>query len=131
MRLTRDTDNPFETTPNFQDNYCSRTSDSLYASGKRGDGARVCYRFSEFGNGKHRRSKFIVTADWHDMLAMIDKFCEAEHPDALLVREGMKLAEAAKELGWQAPFPPPPPAPFSPVRGAPCNPPVKMAKNAN
>jgi hypothetical protein len=31
---------------------------------------------------------------------MIKKFCEMEHPKALAVREAIKLAAAAKELGW-------------------------------
>jgi hypothetical protein len=39
--------------------------------------------------------------------ALIEKFCEAKHPDALALREAMRLAEAAKEIGWS----PPPTAP--------------------
>jgi len=65
----------------------------------------VATRFARFGGGEHRKSDYDVLTEWKDVEKIIDKFCEAKHPDALAIREGMKLAKAAEELGWKPPLP--------------------------
>jgi hypothetical protein len=64
----------------------------------------VTVDFPRFGEGEYHRSDFEVRVRWRDVERMIKKFCEMEHPKALAVREAIKLAAAAKELGWQILF---------------------------
>ena len=69
-----------------------------------GSSGIVTVDFPRFGEGEHHRSDFEVRVRWKDVERMIKKFCEMEHPKALAVREAIKLAAAAKELGWQILF---------------------------
>ena len=64
----------------------------------------VTVDFPRFGEGEYQSSDFEVRVRWKDVERMIKKFCEMEHPKALAVREAIKLAAAAKELGWQILF---------------------------
>ena len=59
--------------------------------------------FERFGSGKQRRPDFAVSVYWKDIERIIETLCEAGCADALAVRDAMKLAAAAKELGWQPP----------------------------
>ena len=61
--------------------------------------------FDRFGGGQTRQSDFEIYVPWKDIAIMIDKFCEAKHPEALAIHEAMKLAQAAKNLGWRPPEP--------------------------
>ena len=40
---------------------------------------------------------------WKDVEEIIDKFCEVGRAEAIAIREALKLAAAAKELGWRTP----------------------------
>jgi hypothetical protein len=62
----------------------------------------VAVDFPRFGEGEYHRSDFEVRVRWKDVERMIKEFCEMEHPKALAVT--IKLAAAAKELGWQILF---------------------------
>lgn len=59
--------------------------------------------FPRVGNGRKKQSAYEATIKWEDMERLIEKFCEGGNVEALAVREAMKLATAAKELGWQQP----------------------------
>jgi len=69
-----------------------------------GSSGIVTVDFPRFGEGEYHRSDFEVRVRWKDVERIIKKFCEMEHPKALAVREAIKLAAAAKELGWQILF---------------------------
>jgi hypothetical protein len=73
-----------------------------YSHGYRVLRSSVTVDFGGFGEG--HRSDFEVRVGWKDVERMIKKFCEMEHPKALAVRDAIKLAAAAKELGWQILF---------------------------
>jgi hypothetical protein len=77
-------------------------------SGAVGDNSQVVVaEFPRFGGGK-KKSDFQVGVRWEDVQTIIQRFGEAGHPEAIAVREAMKLAAAAKELGWQPPKTTPP-----------------------
>jgi hypothetical protein len=59
--------------------------------------------FLRFGHGSKRRPDFQVAIDWQDVERMIEKFCEVGQLEALALYEARRLAEAARELGWEAP----------------------------
>ena len=59
--------------------------------------------FLRFGAGKNRQSDFAVEVRWVDVEKIIEQFCAVEHPEAIALRDAVKLATAAKELGWRAP----------------------------
>ncbi len=63
----------------------------------------VVTRFARFGGGKHRQSDFDVYAEWNDVEKIIEKFCEANHPQALALQEASKLLAALKSIGWREP----------------------------
>jgi hypothetical protein len=68
----------------------------------------VVAKFPRFGNGEKRQSDFKVVIRWEDMEKLIAKFCEADRPEAVAIREALKLAAAAKTLGWKQPEDSPP-----------------------
>jgi hypothetical protein len=63
----------------------------------------VVASFPRFGGGKKRASDFEVGVTWKDVEAIIEKFCEASKPEAVALQEAVKLATAARELGWRPP----------------------------
>lgn len=83
-----------------------RTTKSIYV----GDNPDwfVVASFPRFGGGEKRQSDYEVGMKWNDVERIIEKFCEVAQPEAIAIREALKLAAAAKELGWQ-----PPPSPQS------------------
>jgi hypothetical protein len=66
-------------------------------------GKSVIIKFPRFGEDAKRQSDFEVCAEWKDVERMIEIFCESAHPQALALRNAVKLAAAAEELGWQPP----------------------------
>jgi hypothetical protein len=102
MRLSRDTYSQWAEY-NLEDNSCTKTSDEFRIASARDENPRVYADFDRFGNGRSRRSDFRVSMEWKDVQALIEKFCEAGHPDALALQDAMRLAQAAKELGWRPP----------------------------
>lgn len=65
----------------------------------------VAIRFKRFGGGKYRQSDYDVLTEWKDVEKIIDEFCYGAHPEAVALREAVKLATAAKQLGWKPPLP--------------------------
>lgn len=63
----------------------------------------VSISFPRFGEGERRQSDFEVCAEWNDVQRMIDIFCERGQPEAIAIRNAIKLAEAAQTAGWQPP----------------------------
>lgn len=61
--------------------------------------------FNRFGGGNYRKSDYEVLSDWEDVEAMIAKFCEAGHPEAIALKKARELARAVKGAGWQEPNP--------------------------
>jgi hypothetical protein len=61
----------------------------------------VAVRFPRFGEGARRQSDFEVCAEWKDVQRMIDIFCESGEPEAIAIRDAMKLAAAVQAAGWQ------------------------------
>jgi hypothetical protein len=61
----------------------------------------VTTAFPRFGGGERRHSDFEVHVDWSDVEKIIEKFCEAKHPEAISLQEARKLAEAVKGAGWR------------------------------
>lgn len=106
MHLHRVTPNAFDP---FDDNarFLGTTSDDFKATalqfGSEPAFDVVATRFLRFGGGQHRQSDFEVYTEWKDVEKIIEKFCEARNSEALAIREAMKLAAAAKELGWRPP----------------------------
>jgi hypothetical protein len=104
MLLSRVTPNPFE-------DYCYPPGGKFnglyeynYQAKSYGDNEWMVFTlFERFGGGKYRQSDFAVEVSWKDVESIIEKFCEVGCPEALAMREAMKLATAAKELGWQPP----------------------------
>jgi hypothetical protein len=78
----------------------SKSSDSFQANHRRGT---VIIPFSGFGGGPNQASDFEVEVHWPDVQSILDELCELAHPEAIAIREALKLVAAAKELGWQAP----------------------------
>jgi hypothetical protein len=66
-------------------------------------GPIVVVKFPRFGNGEKRQSDFEVLVKWEDIDKIIEKFCDAGRSEALAIQSAMKLATAAKELGWRPP----------------------------
>jgi len=56
----------------------------------------TCFR--RFGGGRVRQSDFEVYVDWQDLEKIIEKFCDADHPQALALQEARKLADALKSF---------------------------------
>ena len=81
-----------------------RATQSTYA----GDGPDwiVVASFPRFGGGEKRQSDYEVGVKWNDVQQIIEKFCEVGQPEAIAIREALKLAAAAKELGWKPPSSP-------------------------
>lgn len=79
---------------------------SQFANDADGDEWRVAAYFRRFGGGEKRQSDYQVGIKWKDVEAIIGKFCEVDRPEAIAIREALKLAEAAKQLGWKPPAPP-------------------------
>jgi hypothetical protein len=90
-------------TPNAFDKSFVSLSRTSYDFRCSADAAIV--QFHRFGEGTHRASDFEVMADWEDVEFLIDRFCGAGNPKAIALRNAMKLAAAAEELGWQPPAP--------------------------
>lgn len=63
----------------------------------------IVAHFDRFGGGDKRRSDYEVLAEWRDVEAMLAKFCELGHPEALALRDARDLAKAAKSVGWLEP----------------------------
>lgn len=76
---------------------------SRFANGDDRDEWRVVAHFPRFGGGDKRQSDYQVGIKWKDVEAIIDKFCQVDRPEAVAIREALKLAAAAKELGWRPP----------------------------
>jgi hypothetical protein len=66
------------------------------------DAVTAFYDFSRFGNGA-RKSDFYVTVEWKDIEALIDGFSGGGHPMAVALKDALRLAAAAQELGWSSP----------------------------
>jgi hypothetical protein len=91
------------TTPNLFD---KSSSELIFSSDDFTCNAQVVtINFPRFGEGTRRQSDFKVRANWQDVERIVQEFCEARHPEALAIHEAMKLAAAAKELGWRPPEP--------------------------
>jgi hypothetical protein len=56
--------------------------------------------FKRFGNGA-RRSDFEVVSHWENVEQLIGLFCNAGHPQAIEIRDALKLAAAARGSGWE------------------------------
>jgi len=78
----------------------SKSSDSFQVNRRRGT---VMIPFSGFGGGPKHASDFEVEVHWTDVQSIVDGLCELPQPEAIAIREALKLAAAAKELGWQEP----------------------------
>jgi hypothetical protein len=63
----------------------------------------VVANFPRFGGGGKRQSDYDVGVKWEDVETIIEKFCDVGHPQAIAVQEALKLANAAKKLGWHPP----------------------------
>jgi len=79
---------------------------SRFANEVDGDEWRAVARFPRFGGGKKRQSDYEVGIRWKDVETIIDKFCEVGRPEAIAIRQALKLAVAAKQLGWRPPAAP-------------------------
>jgi hypothetical protein len=86
-------------TGRYEYNYKAIPPSSYYGTGE----WEVITRFERFGNGKQRQADFSVGVCWRDVESIIETLCEAGCSQALAVRDAMKLAAAAKELGWHPP----------------------------
>jgi hypothetical protein len=102
MRLSRESFSWYQEYTG-ESNYCSKASDDFQIAPSGGDTPCAYASFARFGNGKSRTSDFTVSVEWKDVLAFVEKFCEAGHSDALALREAVKLAAAARDLGWCPP----------------------------
>lgn len=60
----------------------------------------VIAEFPRFGGGTDRQQDYEVEMRWQDIEQAIKKFCEMGQADAIAVREAIKLASAAKSIGW-------------------------------
>lgn len=108
MHLHRVTPDPFENyTFDTGGKYLGQSHEDLKASWLQFDmepGRPVVKAsFPRFGNGTKRLSDFEVLVEWSDVQTIIEKFCEAGHLEANAIREAVKLAAAAKDLGWREP----------------------------
>jgi hypothetical protein len=65
----------------------------------------VIAEFHRFGGGEIRQPDFEVVMRWRDIEQAIEKFCIIGNPEAVAVREAIRLATAAKDLGWRSPEP--------------------------
>ena len=104
MHLHRVTPDSFE---NYkwepEGKFLGTVSDDFSVGGVAEDGKpMVRTSFPRFGGGKHRHSDFEVYVEWSDFQRLLEKFCEAEIPEALTLRNALTLAEALKSLGWSA-----------------------------
>jgi hypothetical protein len=108
MHLHRITPDPFEEYAYHRGGkFLGKASDDFRARMEEYDGQPafpvVATRFERFGGGDKRRSDYEVLVEWKDVQQIIETFCEHGYPEALALREAMKLAAAAKELGWRQP----------------------------
>lgn len=65
----------------------------------------VVANFPRCFGGHKNQFDFKVGITWEDVEKIIENFCEIGRPEAVALREAMKLAKAAKELGWREPEP--------------------------
>jgi hypothetical protein len=63
----------------------------------------VVAHFRRLGLGARKQSDFDVHTEWKDVKAIIDKFCEAKHPEALALRRAQAVATAMQALAWRSP----------------------------
>jgi hypothetical protein len=105
MRLIRTTPDPFygyhDDQPTFGDLSFEFRTD--IDDSRRVPRNIVVASFPRYGKGIRNRSDYDVAIQWLDVKMIIEKFCEAGEPQALALREATRLAEAARELGWEAP----------------------------
>lgn len=104
MWLSRSTPDPFEDYKPSPRVVGERSED--FRASTNGEGpvfSVVVVDFPRYGNGKKRQSDFEVTVQWEDVEKILEKFCEAAHPEALAMRSAARLAAAVRELGWQPP----------------------------
>jgi hypothetical protein len=89
MRLVRTTSSGLE-----------RESDTFWpaANNPDRDHWRVRVPFGRFGNGPLHQSDYEVRVKWRDVEALIRKFHEMEHPDAIRLQRSLKLGEAAERF---------------------------------
>lgn len=106
MHLHRVTPDAFENYSDDPNKFLGKRSNDYAAAGLSEDREpMVVNRFPRFGGGKYRKSDYEVYAEWGDVEEMIEKFCDAKHPEAISLREARKLAAAVKGLGWGEPTP--------------------------
>jgi hypothetical protein len=107
MWLNRTTPDPFygyRTDPKVNSAVCSDfEASSISFSPKRAPMKVVIASFPRYGNAPKRRSDFALVVHWGDVEGLIERFCEAGQSEALAIRDAVRLAEAAKELGWHPP----------------------------
>jgi hypothetical protein len=101
MNLYRVTPDPFENS-RIEPKFAGQQHDRHQGCGAN-EAAYVVTKFDRFGGGSKRQSDFEVMMQWHDVEAIIDEFCKANHPSAVKLQSALELAEAIEELGWRAP----------------------------
>lgn len=101
MHLHRVTPDPFQNYP-VGGKFLGTSSHKFKVSTFRLDGELptqvVVTRFDRFGGGEKRYSDFEVILDWADFEKILEKFCEADHPEALALCEARKLGKAVADF---------------------------------
>ena len=103
MDLNRVTPDPFANSKIDAGKFLGQSADGseLMIDGYLGTQSIVVRtHFKRFGNGS-RKSDFEVLSYWTDVEELIDLFCEAGHPQAVEIKEALKLAAAVRESGWE------------------------------
>jgi hypothetical protein len=103
MHLHRVTPDPFKTSPKYLGGSAENYKATIYRIDGEPDVEVVKTRFARFGGGQYRHSDFEVYVEWQDVEKIIEKFCEAKHPEAMAVQTARKLAATVKGLGWREP----------------------------
>jgi ABC-type branched-subunit amino acid transport system substrate-binding protein len=108
MHLHRVTPDPFQyyTTPTGG-KYLGKEADTIEADVLKFDGEPpeqvVVAKFKRFGGGEHRKSDYEVLSTWQDVKAIIAKFSETGHPEAVSLQRALELAKMLKQMGWHEP----------------------------
>jgi hypothetical protein len=63
----------------------------------------VVARFPRYGGGETRQSDLEVEILWPDVEIILQKFCKADHPQAVAIREARKLSAAINKNPAHAP----------------------------